>query len=138
MTEYKSVFIDTAPFIYLVEEHPSYFKIIENLLEDYKSLDSRLFTSVITYMEFCVVPERDGRKDLIEKFNNFILNLNIEITEINLNIAKKAYKLRSLYSNLKGLDAMQLACALENECSLFITNDMKFKKIKEISIKTLE
>ena len=137
MSENKSIFIDTAPFIYLIENNTKYSTKVEELLADYISLNYNICSSVISYMEFCVIPDRDGRLDVIESFNNLLLKLNISIFEINIDVAIRGYKLRSSNPSLKGMDALQLACALENDCSEFITNDEKLKKINEINVTIL-
>jgi hypothetical protein len=46
----KKVFIDTAPFIYLIENHPVFGAPIEQYLSACTEGESMLFTSVISYL----------------------------------------------------------------------------------------
>ena len=136
--ESKTVFIDTAPFIYYIENHPQYAEKTEQYISENFFLDSGFITSVITYMEYCVVPERLGRKDLIQSFDELLLRFSMELKEITLPVAKTASKLRAKYKFLKGLDALQLAIAIENKCDEFLTNDKELIKIKELKIVLIE
>lgn len=134
MPESNFVFIDTAPFIYLIENNPRFYSIVEDLIVDYVSTGAVINTSVITYMEFCVVPEREGRQDVIDSFRDLMKRLGVNMIEINEEIAQIAYKLRAKYSFLKSMDAIQLACSKGSSCD-FITNDVKLKKIDEDYLK---
>jgi len=58
-------FIDTAPFIYLIESHPDFADKVINLISESTINGDSLITSVITLMEFGVKPERGGRQDVI-------------------------------------------------------------------------
>ncbi len=89
-------------------------------------------------MEFGVKPERDGRQEIIEKFEEFLTRLNFEVNPVDERIAKKAYQLRAKYQFLKGMDSIQIATAILSNCNEFVTNDKKLKKIKEISVIIIE
>jgi len=138
MTRDKIIFIDTAPFIYYIENHPKFAGKVEKYLSENLFLDSNFVTSVITYMEYCVIPERERREDLILKFDELLLRLPVEIKEISLPLARSASKLRAKYKFLKGLDALQLALAIQDNCDEFLTNDSALLPIKEIKIVLLE
>lgn len=131
-------FIDTAPFIYLIENHPIFADEVINLFTESTINGDSLMTSVITLMEFGVKPEREGRQDIIIKFEELLARLNIEITQVDERIAKKAYQLRAKYQFLKGMDSIQIATAILSNCDEFVTNDKKLKKITEVSVITLE
>ena len=127
------VFIDTAPFIYLIENHPVFGAPTEQYLSTCVENESMLFTSVISYLEFCVVPLREKRHDIIEKFEELLADLSIEMQSIDLVNAKYASQLRSQYAFLKTADAIQLAMAVTNKCNIFLTNDEDLSSIKEIN-----
>jgi predicted nucleic acid-binding protein len=131
-------FIDTAPFIYLIENHPIFADEVINLFAESTINGDSLMTSVITLMEFGVKPEREGRQDIIAKFEELLARLNIEITQVDERIAKKAYQLRAKYQFLKGMDSIQIATAILSNCDEFVTNDKKLKKITEVSVIILE
>ncbi len=43
--------------------------------------------------------------------------------------AGEAYELRAKYQFLKGMDAFQLAIAINENCDQFVTNDKKLEKV---------
>jgi len=85
-----------------------------------------------------VKPTKDNRLDLIEKFEELLSRLNVEILVVDQSAAKKAYELRAKYQFLKGMDAFQLALSINEKCSRFITNDKKLKRGTEIDVKTMD
>jgi len=131
-------FIDTSPFIYLVENHPEFAVRIRGFILDAITNDDELVTSVITLMEFGVMPERKGQQELIFQFVDFLQLMNISVEVIDQRVAETAYKLRAKYDFLKGMDALQVSVAIEKECDQFFTNDKKLQKISEVQIILIE
>lgn len=132
------LFIDTSPFIYFIESHPHFADQVSELILDGTSKNNEFVTSVVTLMEFGVMPERMNRQDLIMKFTRLLEDLQIPLVEINKSIAQRASKLRANYGFLKPMNAIQLAVALELGCSQFITNDRSLSKVSEIEIILLD
>ena len=131
-------FIDTSPFIYLVENNPVFVDRIRSFFIDALNDDHGLITSVITIMEFNVMPQRKGRHELILQFEEFLHMMNISVEEIDQKVAETAYKLRAKYDFLKGMDALQISVAIEKECDQFLTNDKRLTKISEVKILLVE
>ena len=71
-------------------------------------------------------------------FNRLITTTNMEIVEINQEIAKKAAQIRAEYKGFKAMDALQLAVACLSECDLFLTNDKQLRQFKELKCVTIE
>ena len=86
-------FIDTSPFIYLVENHPEFADQVRTFILDAVSNNEGLVTSVITLMEYGVMPEKKGRQELILQFEEFLQLMNISVETIDKSIAETAYKL---------------------------------------------
>ena len=81
---------------------------------------------------------KKSRKDIVEKYRDFLLNSNnFYLYPIDAIIAEKAAELRCRYS-IKTPDAIQLAIGIENNATLFITNDKALKNIDEIKVLVLE
>ncbi len=95
-------------------------------------------TSVITIMEYGVMPTRKEKEALIHEFDRFIQSLNIPVEIIDRGTAEFAYKLRAKYGFLRGMDALQLSVAIETGCGIFMTNDKKLKNITEIQVLIVE
>ncbi len=137
MKDIKKVFIDTAPFIYYIEDNKLFSDKVGSYLSDCLIHEVTMITSVISYMEFCVLPERTKKLTVILKFREILLKLSIPLIEVDFSISEYASQLRAKYYFLKGLDALQLSIAIKNNCDAFLTNDKELLKIKEIKIVVL-
>lgn len=135
--EFKKLFLDTSVFIYLIEDHPVYASKVANLLEYSQRHQVALATSTITYMEFCVKPYEQNKHDVIDRFKELLIDLDLSLYTINVEIADIAAKLRSRYK-LRPMDALQLAAYRYSGCDRFLTNDMPLTKVKEVEFLMLE
>lgn len=82
--------------------------------------------------EYFVFPYRNKAYALIDMFERLIATTDMEIVEINREIAKKAANIRAEYKGFKAMDALQLATACLTGCDLFLTNDKQLKQFKEM------
>ncbi len=130
---------DTAPLIYFIEEHETFGNVIDEIFKIIRDDDNYYaFSSVITLTEVLTQPLKEAKKDIVEKYRQFLLNSNNFILySVDSIIAEKAAKLRASYG-VKTPDAIQLAIGIENDGTLFITNDENLKKVKEIEIMVLK
>jgi predicted nucleic acid-binding protein len=133
----SEIFLDTAPLIYFIEEHPKYSPVLDEL---FLSNDHffRFSTSVITLAEVLVLPLREGKIHLAQKYETILVNSDsVTLLEINAQIAKTTAQLRADY-NLRTPDAVQIASGIYSNADYFLTNDKKLKSIKEIKVITLD
>lgn len=140
MTEYKKVFIDTAPFIYFIEgnrDNPLYYDKVRSFLNDCYNNDVQFVTSVITIEEYFVYPYRVSEDKYIDLFEKMIQTLNFKVIDIDKTIAKSAAKIRAEYKAFKAMDALQIATAMLNECDLLLTNDKQLRQFKGIKCITV-
>lgn len=141
MTDFKKVFIDTAPFIYFIEKdgnNPHYYEKVRNFFEYGYNNDKKFVSSVITVEEYFVFPYRNKEYTYIDMFNRLVVTTNMEIVEINQAAAEKAAQIRAEYKGFKAMDALQLAAACLTKCDLFLTNDKQLKQFEEIKCFTVE
>lgn len=124
--------VDTAPFIYLWEQHPRYFALSEGLFWHLKTPKVHGFTSIITLIEVCVYPQRQGRMDLVATYENALFNSEqVQMLPVDVNIARRAMVLRAKY-NIRVPDALHLATAIESGATMFVRNDKRLQKVEEI------
>jgi predicted nucleic acid-binding protein len=138
MTVLDPVFLDTSPFIYLVENDVRYAQVVADFLAIEFSQENSIITSVLTISEFNVKPIREADKKLLDDFQNTLNRLNTKVFDINLKIANGAAELRAKYKSLKTVDAIQVSCAINYGCKRFLTNDIRLKIITEIQIILIE
>lgn len=77
------IFIDTAPFIYLIENHPLFAKKVKTLISSAIVNRQEIVTSVVTISEFGVKPNRENQLELIEKFEELLARLNVKILVVD-------------------------------------------------------
>lgn len=141
MTDYKKVFVDTAPFIYFIEKNvnnPQYYDKVKNFFACGYNSGKEFITSVITMEEYFVFPYRNNNYSYIDMFNRLVATTNMEIIEVDKEIAKKAAQIRAEYKGFKAMDAIQLAVACIMGCDLFLTNDKQLRQFKEIKCITVD
>lgn len=141
MTDFKKVFVDTAPFIYFIEKdsnNPQYYDKVKNFFKNGYDNDAKFVTSVITMEEYFVFPYRTKEYSFIDMFNRLVKTTDMEIVQINQEIAKKASKIRAEYKGFKAMDAIQLAVACMMGCDLFLTNDKQLRQFNEIKCITVD
>ena len=134
----KRLFLDTAPVIYFVEQHPEYFNLSVEVFEQLQNTSLIGVVSSITLAECLVQPYRLKQTELQQEFIELMTeNDNIEFVGfINETIAIEAAQIRSRY-NLQLPDALQIAVALNAKCEAFLTNDLTFKRITELRVLVL-
>jgi predicted nucleic acid-binding protein len=138
LSRHTTIGLDTSPFIYLFEHHPRYFPLVEELFTYLKVPDVQGVTSVITLIEVCVQPQRDGRDDVVRAYEQALLNSRqVQMYNIDSTLARRAMQLRAQYS-CRVPDALQLSVAIEQHATLFVTNDRRLERIPELAVLVLE
>ena len=137
MTEFNKVFVDTAPFIYLIEKSDLYLQTTEDFFNYCLDNDKTILTSVITVEEYSVMPYRDNNTNLVADFHRLISATDTEVFCIDEKTADKAAQIRAKYKGFKAMDSLQLASAVINGADLFLTNDKQLKQFDEITVLTV-
>ncbi len=127
------VALDTAVFIYQFEKNNNYFKLTKEI---FSRLDQDAgfiaVTSIITLLEILVKPFKEVHTELAEQYTQKLLyDAKLTTWIINGDIPKKAAEIRAKYG-VKTPDAIQIATAILAGAEMLITNDVEFKKIKEV------
>ncbi|OQB26201.1 MAG: PIN domain protein [Firmicutes bacterium ADurb.Bin182] len=138
LEEIKTVFLDTAPVIYFIEAHHQFGPLVKKVVELMNENRIQAFTSVLTLAEVLPKPVETKNDALIEKFKAYLKNgQNLTLLPITGIIGESAGVLRGKYPNLKTVDAVQIATAMDVGADAFLTNDKKLSAIKEIKILVL-
>lgn len=138
MTEFKKVFIDTAPIIYYLENNAQYKDSMKKFFTQCLEKEITIVTSVITIEEYLVFPYSSGKIKFADNFKAFLEYMDIKIVNINSAIAEQGAKIRGQYKNFKAMDALQIAAAIVSECDMFFTNDKQLRQEKELPCMTME
>lgn len=138
MTEFKMVFVDTAPFIYYLEHSELYFDKAYRFFTMCHEKGIRIITSSITIEEYCVSPYKNNNAEIVENFDRFLEYMNVKVIPIDALIAKQGAKIRAEYKYFKAMDALQVATAIHAHCDMFFTNDKQLRKETEIPCITFD
>ncbi len=138
MTDFKRVFIDTAPIIYFLENSPLHMESMEKFFSRCLKNHIQIVTSTLTIEEYLVLPYSDGKMEYVDNFKRFIEYMDIEVVDIDAAIAERGAKIRGQYKNFKAMDALQIAAAVVRKCDMFFTNDKQLRQEKELPCMTME
>jgi len=115
--------LDTAVFIYFLEEHPEFLALVEPLFVGLDGGRWSAVTSGLTLLETLVVPYRAGDAALAERYEALLSrSRGLRLVELDRPLLRAAAHLRAALP-VKAPDAIQLAAALGARCTAFVTND---------------
>jgi predicted nucleic acid-binding protein len=131
-----TLFLDACVIIYWIEAVEPFYSELQNTLRSiHNQYPQAVFAvSRLSKLECRVKPLREGDIFLLELYEPFFAADNLIIIELDAQVIDTATRLRTQY-NLRTPDALQAACALAVSDEIrFITGDVKFKQIQELSV----
>lgn len=128
------VAVDTAIFIYFIEENPRFLPEILPLFTQADKGKRELITSALTLLEVLVVPYRAGNRHLAERYEALLTrSRGIRLVELSHDQLRAAAQLRAT-TNLKTPDALQVVAAISGGCTTFLTNDRRLPPVPGLRI----
>ena len=128
------VAVDTAIFIYFIEEDPRFFPHILPLFAEADEGQRELVTSALTLLEVLVVPYRAGNRQLAERYEHLLTrSRGIRMVELTRDQLRAAAQLRAA-TGVKTPDALQLVSALGAGCQTFVTNDRRLPSVPSLRV----
>ena len=138
LASHGKIGVDTALFIYQVEENPRYIGLTHRVFEWIEAPSGLAVTSAITMLELLVHPYRHDDPDTADTFYALLSTYpNLEWCPLTLPIADEAARLGARH-NLKTPDAVQAATALSGKATGFISNDPIFRRIEALEVLILD
>jgi len=109
----KTVFIDTAPLIYYIEDsNKPYSDVLDIFFGMNLNMQTQLITSTISLLEVLVIPLRTNNTELADNYKYLLCQSNtFKLFDVDADISYKAAELRAKY-RLKTPDAIQIATAI--------------------------
>ena len=118
------VALDSAAFIYFIEEHPRFLPILRPVFEAIDAGRLAAVTSGITLLEVLVVPYRAGNVLLASRYETLLRrSRGLDLVPLDAALLRGAAHLRALHRALRAPDALQIVAALSRRCSVLVTND---------------
>jgi predicted nucleic acid-binding protein len=137
--EGKLVAFDSTPLIYYLERHPRYLPLSRELFGAIGRQLAVGLTIILTLLEVLVVPLRAGRESLASDYRRLLTHTRgLTLFPVDQAICERAAKVRADHSWLRTPDALQTATALEHGAQVIVTNDNRWKRLKEIPVVVLE
>jgi len=128
------VAVDTAIFIYLIEEEPRFLPHILPLFADVDRGQREVVTSALTLLEVLVVPYRAGNRQLAERYEHLLTrSRGIRMVELTRDQLRAAAQLRAT-TGAKTPDALQIVAALGAGCQTFVTNDRRLPQVPGLRV----
>jgi predicted nucleic acid-binding protein len=128
------VAVDTAPFIYFIEAHPTYLPALLPLFTAADREQLTIVTSAITLLEVLVVPYRAGNMPLARRYEALLTgSRGMLLREIDRTQLLAAAQLLAV-AGVRTPDALQLAAALSEGCAAFVTNDQRIRSLPNLPV----
>lgn len=126
-----TVLVDTAPWIYLLQNHPVFAPRFEGLFVATEEGRLQLALSTITLAEVLTGPFKAGEVALAKRYEKALSNY--QVMPLSAAVASLAAQLRAQYG-LKLPDAVQLATALDMGAAALVTHDRDFSAVHGIPV----
>ncbi len=124
--------LDTAIFIYHLEQHPHYFPLTHRLLSGIEAGQWTACTSVITLMELTVRPWRLNQPEVAMRYEAALAHFpHLSLVDVTRPVARQAAQLRAEF-RLRPADAIQAATALASGATLWVTNDRDLARLSPL------
>ena len=128
------VAVDTAVFVYFIEEEPRFLAHILPLFELADAGKREVVTSALTLLEVLVVPYRAGNQPLAARYEALLTrSRGIRLIDLTRGQLRAAAQLRAT-TGAKTPDALHIAAALEAGCGTFVTNDRRLPSLPGLRI----
>jgi predicted nucleic acid-binding protein len=130
--------VDTAIFIYFIEENSRFLPLIVPVFSAADSGKIELVVSALTLLEVLVVPYRAGNVGLAQRYESLLTRgRGIRMVDLNRNHMRLAAQLRAVTGTATP-DALQLATSLATGCSSFLTNDRRLPSVLGLKVVQLD
>jgi predicted nucleic acid-binding protein len=131
LSEGVTVLVDTAPWIYLLEDHAEFAPRFLGLFEAAERGQVQLALSTVTLAEVLTGPYKAGQTALAKRYETAMGAY--QVVPLSAAVASLAAQLRVQY-RLKLPDAVQLASALQIGAAALVTHDRDFSAVQGLPV----
>lgn len=125
------VLLDTAPIIFILEQHPVFAVIYRPLFEAHAAGRVHFAITTITLAEVLTGPLQNGDEGLAERYRAILQSW--QVIGLDADIAESAARLRASL-RLKLPDAVQVASAISINADALVTHDRDFSRVHALRI----
>ena len=131
LSEGATVLVDTAPWIYLLEDHAEFAPRFVGLFEAAERGQIQLALSTATLAEVLTGPFKSGQTALAKRYETALGAY--QVVPLSAAVASLSAQLRVQY-RLKLPDAVQLASALQIGAAALVTHDRDFSAVQGLPV----
>lgn len=126
--------LDTAIFVYYIEEHPRFLSLVEPVFEGIDRGRWPAVTSGVTLLETLVIPYRIDDEALADRYETLLTrSRGLTLVELDRPLLRVAARLRAT-TGVRTPDALQLAAALAARCTAYLTNDRALPRLPGLPV----
>lgn len=134
----QCVCLDTVVLIYYVEQNTNYVSLVDPLFDHLVKANLPAISSYLTLLEVMVQPLRNGDRKIASQYRDILLNNeNIRLFPLEQTISEQAADIKARF-NFKTPDCIQLATAVREHADVFVTNDAKLKRFRDVEVLVLD
>lgn len=123
--------LDTAPIIYVLEEHPRHARRFRSLFERHSAGELLFAITTITIAEVLSGPFAAGEEALAKRYRALLESW--QVVDLTADIAESAARFRARLG-LKLPDAVQAASAIAVNADALITHDRDFSRLRALQV----
>jgi predicted nucleic acid-binding protein len=131
LAEGDRVVVDSAPLIYLLDDHPTYAPRFVGLFEAHEAGQLEIAVSTIALAEVLAGPLRHKQDALAKRYEKAIAAF--DLVPVTQEVAVTAARLRAS-TGLRLPDAIQAATALECGAAALVTHDRDFSRLQGLRV----
>jgi predicted nucleic acid-binding protein len=131
LPEHALLLVDTAPIVYIIEDHPELAPIFRPVFERHETGQVRFAVTTITLAEVLTGPLSVADEALAERYRATLKTWLI--VDLDSEIAESAARLRATLK-LKLGDAVQAASAIAINADALVTHDRDFSHLDSLRI----
>ena len=131
------IYIDASSLIYSVERVEPYRTLLEPMWQDAQDGNVTIVSSPLLVLEALVKPLRDGNTGIESQYRELFASNAVRLLDASYQVFEDAASIRA-ETGLRTPDAIHAATALLAECTLFVTNDTDFRRVRRLPIVVLD
>lgn len=137
LPERGPIYMDACGFIYSVERIEPYRTLIEPVWLQAEAGQFTVVTSELSIMETIVKPLRDGDAVLQRLFRDLLNSSEVRLVPATRALWEAGAAIRADL-NLRTPDALHAATSIQEQCSLFVSNDSAFRRVPSLPVVVLD
>ncbi len=134
----SNVYFDANAFIYYLEGEPRFQTPIADLFRRLNGQGCRFLTNEIAVVECLYGTYKIASRELEERYSELFFGLELfDVVSVDFSMLDAAARFGAR-AGLRLLDATHLVCALSRDCQVLVTNDRRFKTLRNLAVVRIE